>query len=547
MAPTALIKMTLAVTSHPLTASRIVIELKKQGAKNINLAETESCLNMLASNGSVRRQQIDGIKAPGWLLSESSKLLMGLAPKPAESPKAHDGGAADLSLYPWQAKALNEWEKHHCQGMIEAVTGSGKTRLALAAWNQLWRQLRQKSQPLNTLVVVPTIPLMNQWYESFLELFPERRIGRIGDNHHDDFSKASICVAVINTAAKQVNRLLNHCRMGPTKSFLIADECHRYIEAPEHSKIRRFPFDHVMAMSATIEDFVVKGFGQIIYSYSFGDAVRDGLVPRFELINVAIPLTTSEHANYDDLTNKIGDQMEHIKTVFEYELRGIPDEYLFRKLKQLLHRPDGTEEQSIKRLFGLIFHRTKIAYTAEHKMRLAKEISHLLLSQGRKKMIVFFERIQSAEDVQEDMTVETAEQLRQVLNASSPVWCRVLHSGLDQDERNSVLKEFRANGVSALLTCRVLDEGLDVPAIDAALLVASTQSKRQRIQRIGRALRKGDGNKRPMVITLHVPGTTDANVTADDHELFGDAAKIYSVSEHDCISTLKALLNGSSI
>ena len=73
----------------------------------------------------------------------------------------------DLSLYPWQTKALAEWEKHRCRGMIEAVTGSGKTRVALAAWNQLWHQLRMKSKALNTLVVVPTIPLMNQWHECF--------------------------------------------------------------------------------------------------------------------------------------------------------------------------------------------------------------------------------------------------------------------------------------------------------------------------------------------------------------------------------------------
>ena len=74
------------------------------------------------------------------------------------------------------------------------------------------------------------------------------------------------------------------------------------------------------------------------------------------------------------------------------------------------------------------------------------------------------------------------------------------------------------------------------------LLVASTQSRRQRIQRIGRALRKGDGTKRPIVITLHVPGTSDGNVIADDGEIFGDAAKIFSVGAHDCISTLKILL-----
>jgi superfamily II DNA or RNA helicase len=393
---------------------------------------------------------------------------------------------------------------------------------------------------------VPTIPLMNQWYDSFQALFPDRRIGRIGDKYRDDFSRATICVAVINSAVIRVERLLQHCRSGPTKSLLIADECHRYIDAPVFSEIRRFPFDHVMALSATIDPFEVRGYGKIIYSYTFADAVRDELVPRFDLMNVAVPLTKGEQEDYDELTEKIGDQIQQVKLMFEDQLRGVPDTWFFRKLKQLLLRPDGTEEPSIKYLFGLLFRRTKIVYTAQYKMRLAKEISQLLLNQGRKKMIAFFERIQSAEDVQEDLAVETAERLKQELAAICPMWCRVLHSGLPQDERRSVLDEFRRNGVSALLTCRVLDEGLDVPQIDAALLVASTQSRRQRIQRIGRALRKGNGGKRPLVITLHVPGTTDGNVTADDRELFGEAADIHRVTDRDCLATLRTLLTDAS-
>ena len=96
--------------------------------------------------------------------------------------------------------------------------------------------------------------------------------------------------------------------------------------------------------------------------------------------------------------------------------------------------------------------------------------------------------------------------------------------------------------VAALLACRVLDEGVDVPEIDAALLVASTQSKRQRIQRIGRALRRGDGQKRPLIITLFVPETNDRNVTQEDASVFGSAAKIHRVTEEDCLPTIRALL-----
>jgi RNA polymerase primary sigma factor len=535
------VKKVLASSGQPLTAGRIASELVAQGFKKVTTTEVNSYLYMAQNNGTVCKVEIEGLKAPGWKLSESSRQQMGLSPRPTPEPKSQDTTPA-LSLYRWQQEALGVWERHRHRGMVEAVTGSGKTRLAFAAWDRL----RQKVKPLNALVVVPTIPLMNQWYDSFQALFPDRRIGRIGDKYRDDFSRATICVAVINSAVIRVERLLQHCRSGPTKSLLIADECHRYIDAPVFSEIRRFPFDHVMALSATIDPFEVRGYGKIIYSYTFADAVRDELVPRFDLMNVAVPLTKGEQEDYDELTEKIGDQIQQVKLMFEDQLRGVPDTWFFRKLKQLLLRPDGTEEPSIKYLFGLLFRRTKIVYTAQYKMRLAKEISQLLLNQGRKKMIAFFERIQSAEDVQEDLAVETAERLKQELAAICPMWCRVLHSGLPQDERRSVLDEFRRNGVSALLTCRVLDEGLDVPQIDAALLVASTQSRRQRIQRIGRALRKGNGGKRPLVITLHVPGTTDGNVTADDRELFGEAADIHRVTDRDCLATLRTLLTDAS-
>lgn len=532
-----LVKEVLSASNTPLTANRIHAEVLKRGFTEFNKVQISRCLSLSEASGLVKRVEIPEINQSGWRLSQDSGQAIDLPPGNPGQPSAMNAASA-LSLYNWQQEALRVWGQNRCQGMIEAVTGSGKTRLAFAAWDQL----RQKVRPLNTLVVVPTIPLMNQWHDNFQALFPGRTIGRIGDKYRDDFSRSTICVAVINSAVNYVDALLKHCRCGPTKSLLIADECHRYITAPVFSEIRRFPFDHVIALSATIESFEVHGYGKIIYSYQFSDAVRDGLVPRFDIVNIAVPLSKDERVDYDELTEKIRDQIQHVKLIFEHDLRRLPDEGFFRKLKQMLVADDGIEEPSIKYLFGLLFRRTKIVYTAQHKMRLAKDISQLLLNQGRKKMIAFFERIQSADDVQEDLAVETAEQLKTELEASCPSWCRVLHSGLSQDERRSVLGEFRRNGVSALLTCRMLDEGLDVPQIDAALLVASTQSQRQRIQRIGRALRKGDGAKRPLVITLYVPGTMDGNVTADDSELFGDAGQIHDVDDANCMTKLRGLL-----
>ena len=76
------------------------------------------------------------------------------------------------------------------------------------------------------------------------------------------------------------------------------------------------------------------------------------------------------------------------------------------------------------------------------------------------------------------------------------------------------------------MACRVLDEGIDIPEIDAAILVASTQTERQRVQRIGRALRKGAGT-RPLIVTLYAEGTSDQNVVSNDDELFCGDATIY--------------------
>ena len=140
----------------------------------------------------------------------------------------------------------------------------------------------------------------------------------------------------------------------------------------------------------------------------------------------------------------------------------------------------------IKRFFGLLFKRAKIYYMSEKKMALAADLIRALVQDGCKKAIVFFERIDSAEDVRADVAVEAAATLRSRIQETMTIWCRVYHSGLQGTERNEVLNEFRVIGQSALLACRCLDKGIDIPAVDAAILVASNQSRRQRIQRIGR-------------------------------------------------------------
>jgi len=444
-----------------------------------------------------------------------------------------------MHLHQWQTTALKTWHSAGRQGIIEAVTGSGKTYVAFGALEQL----QAEDTRLNTLIVVPTVPLMNQWLNKLSQLFPSRRVGRIGDGHSDDFSRFPFaCVAIINSAVRHVDRLCGHTRRGTVKSFLIADECHHYIDAPVFRRIRDFPFHYTLGLSATIEPYEVSGLGKVIYEYGFRDANRDDLVPNFDLVNTTVSLTPGEQADYERLTEKIKDQILLIREAFHYELLNVPEREFFKRLKQLMTREDGGDDPVIKRLFGLIFRRTKIYYMSERKMALATDLIRLLVQDGCKKVIVFFERIDSAEDVQEDVALEAASKLRARIQEAMQIWCRVFHSGLQRAEREQVLVEFRTNKQSALLACRCLDEGIDIPEVDAAILVASTQSRRQRIQRIGRTLRRGDGEKRPLIITLFCQETRDENVIQNDAEIFAGVATFHEASERGCVSQVKTLL-----
>lgn len=225
-------------------------------------------------------------------------------------------------LYDWQDEALVAWSQAGHRGIVEAVTGSGKTCVAMAALAQLYAKEKQFLQPL---IVVPTVDLMNQWYRELLRAFPGRKIGRLGATHKDDFSTLCFaCVAVVNSAVKRLLDLMGHCNGGKLKSFLIADECHHYTDAPVFQKIRKWPFDYVLGLSATIEPYDIGGLGKIVYSYGFSDARRHDLVPPFDLVNIAVDFTSPERDRYNDLSTYIGELFDVVGKRFAQEIKSRP-------------------------------------------------------------------------------------------------------------------------------------------------------------------------------------------------------------------------------
>jgi superfamily II DNA or RNA helicase len=465
----------------------------------------------------------------------------------------------NLTLLSWQEEAVDKWMQHNGRGIVEAVTGSGKSYLAMGCWRRLIKEFPDKK--IRALVVVPTLALQNQWIDKWKVAFPEdaRYVGIYNADTKDNFKEKLVIVCTIQSAVPHAPTLLAGMDTPDWKKLLIADEAHRYVNGEHFRKIRTGPYwDHALAITATLGDEIwkVPGFGEIIYEYTFSRAQDDGLIPRFDVVNCAVPLTSSERRDYKDLTEQLGDQIALIKNLYEDRLQGAQGQ-LFKILKQILK--ENPNEIPIKRMFSLIFRRATIWYMAEEKTSLARDLIIQLVNEGGRKVIVFFERIASIDEMEEywdredtpgnlvqtndgtSFEEQSMNQLREQLeNAEVNGWIGSIHSHLKKGEIEQQLKEFKAATHGVLLTCRMLDEGLDVPEIDAALLVSSTKSKTQRIQRFGRALRKE--GKKPIIITLYIPETKEGAIIWNDEEIFKDAAVIHNVEESGVRLLIEQLL-----
>lgn len=447
-----------------------------------------------------------------------------------------------MVLYPWQKGALAKWKQRGCRGIVEAVTGTGKTRVGLAAIEDLARA--DGYRYFHPLVVVPTDVLMNQWHEQFLRILPGVKVGRISKDHKDTFACKDVCIGIINSVVKTLDPLLEHARMNPGrfKTMLIADECHHYITAPVFSNLLRYPFDYTLGLSATVEspiDWRVQGLGEIVYEYGFTRAWEEGLIPSFDLVNCTSCFTTEEKADYLKLTKEIKEQFATVMELYGDQIWRLEDEHLFRKLKQLMRIDEDTDDPNIRRLFIMLFKRAAICHRAKNKIHTALMLI-LLMLKYKKKVLVYFERIESL-DQSRDLAREMICLLNRQLETFGAPWCKVYHSEMGVDERRSVLEEFRQPGAKALLSCRALDEGLDIPEVDCAIIAASTQSRRQRIQRIGRVLRKTNGPKRSTIITLYVEGAGDEGVCEGDEEIFRGPATLHRTRAETCAKYIESL------
>lgn len=350
-----------------------------------------------------------------------------------------------LELRHYQQEALNHWDLQGRRGVVVLPTGAGKTRLALHC---IW------STKAKTLVLVPTRVLLHQWREEISTRF-KMSVGILGDGQHQI---ADITIATFESAIRSAGTI------GDKFKFLIIDEAHHFLGGERIEIVEMFCAPYCLSLSATFSyspeqhGRVISLLGPIVFQLSVEDLKGSVLAP-FQKFLILVNLGSVERKIYDNLMTLFHETLGAVKS----ENIGLHSSELFILL--------GRSTKG-KRALSSLREARRIISICDEKI---KRISELLIRFRDRKILIF--------------TPDTLTTIK----ISSELLVFPILAETSKAERAIGLELFIEGKIGALVTCRVLNEGFDVPSADMAIVVGGSHGEREHIQRIGRVLRSAPG------------------------------------------------------
>lgn len=458
-----------------------------------------------------QRLQLHQLRLYEWMEAQHPKGVETVVDGGESAPRRWEL-TKGIKLYDWQDQCIESWFQEEHKGTAKVVTGGGKTVLGLAIMQKLQNEVNPK---LRVAIVVPTVVLMHQWYDELISKgnLPRSAIGRLGGGYTDDFKNCRILITVLASAHKQLDRLVRSARHHK-RLLLIADECHR-AGATEMSKVFKTPRAYNLGLSATPERADEEGeasaayndsllgreLGPIICDFNLKQALELGVVPRFTIRHYGIPLTLEEQQRYDALSRSITERQAELRPSAPAGKESGP---LFFAWVRGISTKGGDLGALATRLIGDISRRKELLYRCTKRGDAVEELLNTQFAINPKtRAILFHEQI--------DEVMEVFDRLKQ---AGFKVIAE--HSRLPGGIRENGLNLFRQGTARVIVSARSLIEGFNVPAVDVGIIVASSGSVRQRIQSLGRVLRRHrsrEGEEKTSVVhVLYARNTVDDQI-----------------------------------
>lgn len=383
---------------------------------------------------------------------EKSKIdfeddVLDLLPCP-DLAAAYEASGHKLKLRDYQAEALISWGENEKCGVVVLPTGSGKTLVgirAIAGCN------------IPALVVVPTLDLLAQWKKQLEEAF-FMEVGQLGGGEKKILP---ITVSTYDSAYIHAETL------GNMFGLLIFDEVH-HLPAAGYRSIAEFsaaPYRLGLTATYEREDELHSELNRLVGGKIYEKRVSElagGHLSPYRIERIMTSLTDEEREEYE----------QHYSIFLNY----------IRKNSMIMKEPldfqklvmrSGRDPEARKALLARNAARD-LAFNSDSKL---EKLRWILKAHKEDRIFIFTEHNRLVHRISREFLIPA-------ITYRTPA-----------KERSSILEKFKAGKYAAVVTSKVLDEGIDVPEANIGIIASGTGSKREYIQRLGRILRKREGKE----------------------------------------------------
>lgn len=376
--------------------------------------------------------------------------------------------------FPYQKEAIECWTRNGKRGYVVLPTGTGKSFVGVMAIATAAR---------STIILVPTLDLMHQWYDMLKTYFDNIEVGLVGGGY---FDIAPITVITYSSAYRHLEDYGN--RFG----LIIFDECHHLPGESYQLAARLAIAPYRLGLSATPErgDFGQEVFtdliGPCVYRKSITEMSGEYLA-EYDVIQISAKLSAQERAEYKS------NREVYLAFLRDKNIRLNSGNWL--RFIQLTARSKKGREA-----FCAYLKQKEIAQANPSKLNI---LERLLRKHHGERILIFTHDNATAYKIAGQFLVP------------------IITHQTKTKERRDYLLGFNDGTYSILVTSKVLNEGVNIPAANIGIVLSGSGSVREHVQRLGRILRKY-GDKRALLYEIVAEDTAEEYTSQRrrDHEAY---------------------------
>ncbi len=403
-----------------------------------------------------------------------------------------------------QKQAVVGWFRQECKGIFSMCTGAGKTIAALACMCTLGKSLDDN---LAVFIVCPFIHLVSQWEEDVVswgfdpiichsqseEKNWEERLRKSVRRFRND-KRPFVCITTVDTFAGAKMQPYVKLLTDENNVLFIADEAHN-LGAPAFEQVMPTNFKYRIGLSATIERHMDSAgtkrlfdfFGEKCITYSLEQGIQDGVLVHYDYHPIVVSLDDDEYQKYDRLTTKLKKFV--VLTEGKYKLSEAGKQIAFQRAALLAGARQKTD--------------VVMSMMSEHR---------------NDDSILIYCGASTSEDESTGAEVKQIDNITHLLRSRYGMSVQRFTAQEDLLTRQNIKRYFQTGQYQVVTAIRCLDEGVNIPGIRTAFILASSSNPKEFVQRRGRLLRKSENKKKAVIYDfVTLPRDID-DIRPDDYD-----------------------------